>query len=207
MNGDRAPIAIVSLEWDAVDLVESLCAYRMIGFFDACSTCNTRDFRYLGTDDCWPAVLAEIPDLRIALAIDSPVVRKRLFDHYGKSAIVSLQSPHAHVSGSASVGHGSLVQRGVTVMPHAHLGTGCKLNVNATVHHEARIGAFTTLAPGSQILGNVEIGDEVYVGAGAIIRQRRRIGAGAIVGAGAVVVEDVPPGATVVGVPAKRRLA
>lgn len=202
----KPPIAIVSLEWDVVDLIESIGAYRILGFFDASPECVTRDFRYLGTDDAWSRIRAEVPDLKIALAIDHPDARKRLFDHYGSAAIVGLQSPHAHVTGRASVGHGSIVQRGVTVMPHAQLEAGCKLNVNCTVHHEARIGAFTTLAPGSQILGNVTIGERVYVGAGAVIRQRCRIGDGAVIGAGAVVVADVPANATVVGVPAKRRL-
>jgi acetyltransferase-like isoleucine patch superfamily enzyme len=41
------------------------------------------------------------------------------------------------------------------------------------------------------------------VGAGAVIRQGIQIGDGAVVGAGAVVVKDVPPGVTVVGVPAR----
>jgi sugar O-acyltransferase (sialic acid O-acetyltransferase NeuD family) len=206
MNTAKLPIAIVSLEWDIVDLIESIDAHRIVGFFDARRDCATREFRYLGTDDAWPKILEDAPDLKIALAIDNPEARRRLFDHYGGSAIVRLQSPHAHVTDRASIGHGSIVQRGVTVMPYAQVDVGCKLNVNCTIHHEARIGAFTTLAPGSQILGNVTIAERVYVGAGAVIRQRCRIGEGAVIGAGAVVVADVPAGTTVVGVPAKRRL-
>jgi acetyltransferase-like isoleucine patch superfamily enzyme len=41
------------------------------------------------------------------------------------------------------------------------------------------------------------------VGIGAIIREGITIGAGALVAAGAVVVEEVPPGARVAGVPAR----
>jgi len=206
MSTTKPPIAIVSLEWDVVDLIESIDAHSILGFFDANPECAPREFRYLGTDAAWPKILADVPELKIALAIDNPEIRKRLFNHYGSSAILRLQSPHAHVSERASVGEGCIVQRGVNVMPYAEVRTGCKLNVNCTVHHEAQIGAFTTLAPGSQILGNVTIGERVYVGAGAVIRQRCRIGDGAVIGAGAAVVADVPAGATVVGVPAKRRL-
>jgi sugar O-acyltransferase (sialic acid O-acetyltransferase NeuD family) len=206
MSAQEQPIAVVSLEWDVVDLIESTGAHQLIGFFDASPACDTREFRYLGNDESWTQVVAEMPELRIALAIDDPARRVHLYGHYGSAAIVNLQSPYAYVSSRASLGHGCIVQRGVTVMPYARVGVACKLNVNCTVHHEAVIGRCSTLAPGSQILGNVTVGERVYIGAGAIIRQRCRVGDGAVVGAGAVVAADVPPGAVVVGVPAKRTL-
>jgi acetyltransferase-like isoleucine patch superfamily enzyme len=59
------------------------------------------------------------------------------------------------------------------------------------------------MAPGAKINGNVTIGNNVYIGSGAIIRQGCQIGEGAIVGMGAVVLQDVPPGVTVVGNPAR----
>jgi serine acetyltransferase len=43
----------------------------------------------------------------------------------------------------------------------------------------------------------------VLVGTGAQILQYVQVGEGAQVGAGAVVTKDVPPGVTVVGIPAK----
>jgi serine O-acetyltransferase len=48
-----------------------------------------------------------------------------------------------------------------------------------------------------------ELGDNVFVGTGASILGEFVIGEGAIIGAGAVVVDDVPPFATVAGVPAR----
>ena len=51
----------------------------------------------------------------------------------------------------------------------------------------------------------VEIGNDVWIGANSFINcsKVKQIGDGAIIGAGAVVLEDVPPYAVVVGVPAK----
>jgi UDP-2-acetamido-3-amino-2,3-dideoxy-glucuronate N-acetyltransferase len=45
--------------------------------------------------------------------------------------------------------------------------------------------------------------DGASIGSGAVILGGVEIGAGALVGAGAVVTADVPPGATVAGVPAR----
>ena len=50
----------------------------------------------------------------------------------------------------------------------------------------------------------IVVEDHVWIGAGAIILGGVTIGRGAVVGAGAVVTKDVPDGATVVGVPARR---
>lgn len=47
------------------------------------------------------------------------------------------------------------------------------------------------------------LGDRVMVGANAVILGNIRVASGAKVGAGAVVVDDVRPGTTVVGVPAR----
>jgi serine O-acetyltransferase len=53
-------------------------------------------------------------------------------------------------------------------------------------------------APGAPILGG-----HIEVGAGAKILGGVKIGDHAVIGANAVVVRDVPPRATVVGIPAK----
>ncbi|MDX6198659.1 MAG: hypothetical protein QOJ79_1810, partial [Actinomycetota bacterium] len=49
----------------------------------------------------------------------------------------------------------------------------------------------------------IEVRERASIGSGAVIMGGVTIGAGARVGAGAVVTRDVPPEATVAGVPAR----
>jgi acetyltransferase-like isoleucine patch superfamily enzyme len=59
------------------------------------------------------------------------------------------------------------------------------------------------LAPPPPSVQPIVIEDDVWIGAGAIVLKGVRIGCGAVVGAGTIVTKDVPPGAVVVGNPAR----
>jgi acetyltransferase-like isoleucine patch superfamily enzyme len=71
------------------------------------------------------------------------------------------------------------------------------------VDHEDVLEDGVELAPGATLCGLVTIETGGWVCAGATVLPRIKIGADAIVGAGAVVTRNVPPGVTVVGIPAK----
>jgi sugar O-acyltransferase (sialic acid O-acetyltransferase NeuD family) len=91
----------------------------------------------------------------------------------------------------------------VTITSNIRIGRCFHANLYSYVEHDCLIGDFVTLAPGVMCNGNVRIEDHAYIGSGAVIRQGIHIGEGAIVGMGAVVTRDVPPGATIIGNPAK----
>jgi sugar O-acyltransferase (sialic acid O-acetyltransferase NeuD family) len=108
----------------------------------------------------------------------------------------------------------AIIDRGIvqcpfsTVSSRAKVGRYVHLNFGCYVAHDCVVGDFVTFAPAVQCLGRVHVGNHAFVGAGAIIRQGtherpRKIGAGAVIGMGAVVLNDVAPGETVVGNPAR----
>jgi UDP-perosamine 4-acetyltransferase len=112
-------------------------------------------------------------------------------------------SRFAMISSTASCGDGVQLLPGAVVNAATELGAGTIVNTNASIDHDCQVGEFVHVAPGVAIGGGVTIGDLAFIGLGARVLPGLTIGAGAIVGAGAVVIADVPPGVTVVGVPAR----
>jgi UDP-2-acetamido-3-amino-2,3-dideoxy-glucuronate N-acetyltransferase len=106
------------------------------------------------------------------------------------------------------------IQRGATVgkrcrvQSHTFLCEGVTLGDDVFVGHgvvfvnDNHPNVADTIA-GTWTLSPVRVGDGANIGSGALILGGVTIGAGATVGAGAVVTRDVPPGATVAGVPAR----
>ena len=123
------------------------------------------------------------------------------------SGLVALTVVHrtAFVAGDARLGAGSQILAGSVVAVDCTLGQACIINTGATVDHECRLGDGVHVCPGAHLAGCVTVGELAMVGTGAIILPRVNVGARAIIGAGAVVTRDVPPGATVVGNPARER--
>lgn len=92
----------------------------------------------------------------------------------------------------------------------ATLGTGLRLpHPNGVVIHEDAVVGNDCMIMQQVTIGMIgdgevpTLGNNVYVGAGAKIIGRLDIGDGARIGANAVVLDDVPAGATAVGIPAK----
>jgi len=84
----------------------------------------------------------------------------------------------------------SIAHAGTVVISHlASVGSNCR------IHTDVCIGEAEESAP--------VIGDDVWIGPGAKIFGPVTVGDGAVIGANAVVLDDVPPGVTVAGAPAR----
>ena len=97
--------------------------------------------------------------------------------------------PAAKIGRRFFIDHGM----GVVVGETAEIGDDC------TLYHGVTLGG-TTWKKGKR---HPTLGNDVVVGAGAKVLGPITIGPGARIGSNAVVVKDVPPGATVVGIPGR----
>lgn len=111
---------------------------------------------------------------------------------------VSVISPHARVSSSASIGSGSYIGHNVIVSVDAVIGEHCVFNNGCQIGHDAVVGDNVTAAPAAFIAGNVVVGDDCLLGPNSSLLQGVNVAPEVVVGVGSIVLRDVPGGATVV---------
>lgn len=130
-----------------------------------------------------------------------------------KIAETAFVAPGAVVVGNVMIGDDASIWFNTTVrgdIAPIEIGLRSSVQDGAVVHVNSDapvvIGNDVTIGHGALIHGT-EIGDGVLIGMGAIILSYSKIGANAVIAAGALIAErvEVPAGAVMVGLPAKRR--
>ena len=102
------------------------------------------------------------------VAIGNIADRKFYFSKYARMRQVSIISPSAVVSRSASIGSGCYVGAYTYIGPNSVLSEACIVNTHTTIGHDSTIGAYSQIGPKVCIPGNVSIGKSVFVGAGVV---------------------------------------
>jgi serine O-acetyltransferase len=95
----------------------------------------------------------------------------------------------------ATIGRSFFIDHGAGVV----IGETAEIGDSVTMYHGVTLGG-VSWSPGRR---HPTIEDGVLIGAGAKILGPIKVGAGARIGANSVVVEEVPPGVTAVGIPAR----
>lgn len=200
----KTDVIIVGGFHEIIELCEE-CGLKVVGIIDN----ELRDSYYgvpvIGKDEDAELLFAQYGGCKVIITPDSPMVREKLVNLYRAIGykFATLISPLAHISKSASIGEGTVIQACVNVSSATKIGCFCKLNSYSNVMHDNVIGDYTTIAPNAVLLGRVTTGKGAYIGANSTILPNISIGTGSTVGAGSVVTKGVNENIIVKGVPAK----
>jgi len=104
------------------------------------------------------------------------------------------------IGDGVEIGAGSCVDRGK--FSATTIGDGTKIDNLVQIAHNCTLGRSCAVAGQAGIAGSATLKDGVMVGGSARIVDHVTVGAGAKIGGGAGVISDVPPGKTLLGVPA-----
>lgn len=163
--------------------------------------------KVLGGDDLLPQLRGDgVTHAFIGVGCTGDTAPRRRLHRIAKEhgfEIVSAIHATAVISQYATIGPGATLMPGSVVNAGTTLGENVIVNSGAIVEHDCTIGDHVHIATGARLASAVRVGHGSHIGLGASVRERCRIGRDVIVGAGAVVVDDVPDGVVVVGVPAR----
>jgi len=149
-------------------------------------------------------------DVPVTIAIAHPSTRKTISEKVKERGFdfATLIHPKTLKSELVEIGKGCIIKAGNIINVNVKIKDFVHINLGCIIGHDVIIHDFATLALGVRVSGWVFIHEGVFIGTGAVIINGTpdaplEIGSYAVVGAGAVVTRSVPPGVTVVGVPAK----
>ena len=143
----------------------------------------------------------------IICAIGDPKVKEQMIQRIGQRGeplqFATLIHPSAVISSHSEINEGTIIGALTMISTDVSIGKQVLVNYGATIGHDSELSDYVSVMPGARISGSVKLGAGCYVGAGAVVLPGVKVGEYATIGAGAVVTKDVPPGHTVVGVPAR----
>lgn len=181
---------VVSSLWDEIVFIDD--------FNDAGDFYGTRRIHF-------ESLLSSKNDYECVIAVGEPSSREAMYKklHDNGIKLTQLIDTTAIISPAARIGNGVIVCEYSTIHTEVELGVNSLIQPFCDIGHDIKVGSHTVLSPYCAPGGGTVFGDRVFIGMKASIMELVVIGDDAIIGMGSAVFRDVPPGATVIGNPAR----
>ena len=119
--------------------------------------------------------------------------------------------PGAIIRDQVEIGDNAVIMMGAIINIGAKISDGTMIDMGAVLGGRATVGKRCHIGAGTVLAGVIEppsatpviVEDDVVIGANAVVIEGVKVGKGSVVAAGAVVIEDVPAGVVVGGIPAR----
>lgn len=140
----------------------------------------------------------------LLLCIASPRAKRTLVPMLkSRGAFIdSFISPWASLGRHNTVGEGVIIYAGFAMTVNVSIGSFATL-LAAEIGHDVVVGDYCTLSPRCGLMGHVSVGNGVFMGDSVRVAPKCRIGDSAYLSIGSVILRDVPPGAKMLGNPAR----
>lgn len=141
-------------------------------------------------------------DAENLIAIGNNDIRQELAVHE-LNTFATLIHPSAIIAPGVTVAQGTLICAGAIIETDSTIGAHTIINTGATINHDCTIGNYVHVAPGATLCGGITVLEKSLIGAGSTIIPGITVNKESILAAGATLIEDLPPGETWGGVPAR----
>ena len=183
------------------------------------SNCNFGNIESYHSESLY-ILFGEAPEVKEFIEINKGLIKKYRIEQDRRNSAIPLLDiinieariePGAIIRDMVKIDKNAVIMMGAVINIGAEIGEETMVDMNAVVGARGKLGKRVHLGAGAVVAGVLEppskepcdIGDDVLIGANAVILEGVKIGKGSVVAAGAVVVEDVPEGVVVGGIPAK----
>jgi acetyltransferase EpsM len=141
----------------------------------------------------------------VAIAIGDNYTRHEKLQQIRSAGLrpVNVVHPSARISRFVKIGEGVTILAGTTISAGTVIEDNVCVNTSASVDHDNYLENSCHIFPNATLTGGVRVREFAYIGSGAVITPNLTVQKYSYVGAGAVVLDDVPEGMIVCGVPAK----
>ena len=143
---------------------------------------------------------------RLLMAVGDPTSKLAVGEALAARGAVfaSFVHPTAVIAHDVRIGFGCIICPFAVVCCNVRLGNFVSMNIGSVAGHDSIIGDGCTLSPHSDVAGKVTLNRGVFMGCHTAILPNTQVGEFARIGAGSVVINNVSPGVSMMGVPAKR---
>lgn len=145
------------------------------------------------------------PNDAVILGIAAPEGKRKVVSLLKGRGVVfeSFIHPYVALGNYNRVGEGVVIYGGFGMTVNVTLGNFTTLQA-CYLGHDVTVGDFSTISSYCNIMGHVTIGQGVFMGSTVAIVPKTTIGDNAFLCVGSVILEAVPPGAKMLGNPARQ---